>query len=212
MSLADLRKDYARAALDEHDARPDPIEQFRAWLDDALRSQLPEPNAMTLATAAPDGRPSARIVLLRGVDQRGFAFFTNRNSRKGGEMQANPWASLVFYWSELERQVRVEGPIERVDDAESDAYFASRPRGSQLAAWASDQSELLANRSVLEERFRDASARFEGGPVPRPLYWGGYRVVPESLEFWQGRPSRMHDRLRYVRRAAGGWDLRRLSP
>jgi pyridoxamine 5'-phosphate oxidase len=212
MSLSDLRKEYMLHGLSEADLAPDPFAQFQAWFDTALAAGLPEPNAMTLATATPDGRPSARMVLIKGVDPRGFVFYTNYESRKGRELEANPWAALVFYWPELERQIRIEGRVERVAAEESDAYFASRPLGSRLGAWASPQSQVIPGRDVLEARLRDLEARFASGDVPRPPHWGGYRVVPEAVEFWQGRPSRLHDRLRYTRQADGRWAIERLAP
>jgi pyridoxamine 5'-phosphate oxidase len=191
---------------------PNPFRQFRAWYERALSADLPQPEAMTMATATPDGRPSARMVLLRGHDEKGFVFFTNYDGRKGDELTANPRAALVFYWPELDRQIRIEGRVEKATPQESDAYWQSRPRGSQLGAWASPQSEVIESREVLEARLREAEARFGEGPVPRPPFWGGYRVVPEAIEFWQEGPSRLHDRLRYFRLPGGGWRLERLSP
>ena len=211
-SIASLRLSYARASLREGDVAADPVTQFLAWFDDARSAQLREPNAMTLATATPDGVPSARIVLLKGVDERGFVFYTDYRSRKGSELAANPRAALVFHWMELERQVRVTGEVERVSRAESERYFASRPFGSRVGAWTSHQSQVIAGREDLERRESEVAARFADGDVPLPSHWGGYRVLPSDVEFWQGRPSRLHDRLRYVRSGEGGWRIERLSP
>jgi pyridoxamine 5'-phosphate oxidase len=209
-SLADRRSSYERGMLDETQAAAEPFAQFRAWLDEALAAPIKEPNAMTLATADAAGRPSARVVLLRGWDERGFVFFTNYESRKGEEIAVNPHASLLFFWDVLEREVRIDGPIERLSDAESDAYFARRPRGHRLSAWASPQSRVVAGRATLEAAMADAEVRFPDD-VPRPAYWGGYRVVPETIEFWQGRRNRVHDRLVY-RRVDAGWRRERLAP
>lgn len=209
--MADLRRDYRRAGLDEADLAADPVTQFRTWLGDALAAGVAEPNAMTLATADADGRPSARTVLLKGLDDRGFVLYTNRRSRKGRQLDANPHAALVFLWHPLERQVCVTGRAGPVPDAESDAYFASRPRASQLGAWASEQSAVVGGRADLDTRLDAVTTRFAGGEVPRPPFWGGYRVAHDTVEFWQGRPGRVHDRLRY-RRAGSGWAVERLSP
>ena len=209
--VASLRKEYTRAGLAEADVAPDPVEQFRRWFDVALAAGLHEPNAMTVATATRDGRPSARVVLLKGFEERGFVFYTNYEGRKGRELEENPRAALLFYWGELERQVRVEGAVSRVSEEESDAYYASRPRGSRLGAWASEQSRVVGGREVLEGRIGDLEAEYEGREVPRPPFWGGYRVGPEVVEFWQGRENRLHDRLVY-RRQGAGWEIRRLQP
>ena len=209
--VARLREEYTRAGLRESDVDPNPIEQFRGWFGEALAADLHEPNAMTLATATPEGRPSARVVLLKGFDERGFVFYTNYEGRKSRELEANPRAALVFYWGELERQVRVEGRASRVPDRESDAYFEVRPRGSQLGAWASEQSRPVRDRGALERRLRELEGEYGGREVPRPAFWGGYRVEPETMEFWQGRENRLHDRLKY-RRSEGGWKIERLQP
>ncbi len=210
--ISRLRKEYTRTGLDESEAAPDPIEQFRGWFDDALAAGLHEPNAMTLATATPEGRPSARIVLIKGFDERGFIFYTNYEGRKARELEANPHCALTFYWAELERQVRIEGRVRRISDEESDAYFASRPRGSQLGAWVSEQSRSIENRGALELRLRELEREYEGREIPRPPFWGGYRVEPEVIEFWQGRENRLHDRLQYRRSGDGGWERERLQP
>ncbi len=211
LTLAELRKDYARGSLDESSVERDPIRQFQLWFQQALDAQLPEPNAMTVATVDAEGRPSARILLIKGVDERGFVFFTNYESRKGRELAANPHASLLFFWSELERQVRIEGAVEKTSEQESDAYFASRPLGSRIGAWASEQSREIASRMELEAREKAYVERFGENP-PRPPHWGGYRLVPERIEFWQGRPSRLHDRIVYIREPDGHWRIVRLSP
>jgi pyridoxamine 5'-phosphate oxidase len=211
MSLGDLRKEYTLLGLSEADLDPDPLRQFRLWFDQGAAGQV-EPNAMTLATATSDGRPSARVVLLKSLDERGLTFFSSYEGRKARELEANPWSALLFYWAALDRQVRVEGTVARVSAEESDAYFAGRPRGSQLGACASHQSAILADRAALERRLQELEAEFAGRPVPRPPLWGGYRLRPVALEFWQGRPNRLHDRLRYRRVEPAGWVIERLSP
>ena len=210
-TLADLRKNYSLGSLDIADADPNPFRQFDVWFKQAIDAQLPEPNTMTLATVDARGRPSARIVLIKGVDERGFVFFTNYESRKGLELAQNPHASLLFYWIELERQVRVEGTVVKTSDAESDTYFASRPVGSRIGAWASEQSKVIESRAALEAREREFSAQYGDNP-PRPPHWGGYRLIPDAIEFWQGRPSRLHDRLLYTRSGNADWTIARLSP
>lgn len=210
--LLTLRREYSRSGFSESDAAADPFVQFQSWLGEAVLQQLIEPYAMTLATAGPANKPSARVVLLRGVDDRGFTFFTNRQSRKGKELETGAWASLLFFWVELERQIRIEGTVEPTSDAESDAYFAGRPRGSQLAAAASEQSEVIPDRPYLEKRVEALARQFQGMDVPRPPHWGGYRIVPQEFEFWQGRPNRLHDRIRYRKAKEGGWIRERLAP
>jgi len=212
MSLSDLRREYALAGLKEPDLDPSPFKQFDKWFQQALAAGLPEPNAMTLATATPDGKPSARVVLLKGFDERGFVFFTNYESQKGRDLSANPQAALVFYWIELERQVRISGGVSRVSAEESETYFHSRPIGSQLSAWASQQSEVVSGREILEDRLEELTQEYQSKPIPLPPFWGGYRVAPDTLEFWQGRPNRLHDRLRYTLQPGSQWLIERLSP
>lgn len=212
MSIADLRKEYSTRRFGEADAAGSPFEQFQRWFAEAVSTASHEPNAMTLATATADGRPSARIVLLKGFDSRGFVFFTNYASRKGRELAANPWASLVFYWPELERQVRIDGCCTLVAAEESDDYFRQRPRGSQLGALASPQSTVIPGREWLEQRIGELEAEYGERTISRPDYWGGYRLSPVEFEFWQGRLSRLHDRLRYRLLDDGSWVLERLSP
>jgi pyridoxamine 5'-phosphate oxidase len=205
------REDYRVGAIEDGALDGDPMRQLRSWLDDAIAAALPEPTAVTLATVGEDGLPDARVVLLRGVDERGVWWFTNRRSVKGRQLAATPAASIVAHWHPLERQVRVRGRVEPLPDEESDAYFASRPRESQLGAWASAQSEPIADRAALDAQVAEVTARFAGGPIPRPPHWGGYLLRPEAVEFWQGRPGRLHDRLLH-RRAADGWRVVRLQP
>jgi pyridoxamine 5'-phosphate oxidase len=211
MNIADLRRDYSHATLSEHDADPDPIKQFSKWFEEALAAKMPEPNAMSVATVGSNGRPSSRILLLKDVDARGFSWFTNYTSRKAQDLEHNPFAALTFHWVELERQVRIEGKVERVPAAESDAYFGIRPLKSRLGAHASDQSKTIDSREHLEKKFDDAEHQFGDNP-PRPLHWGGYRLTPEVIEFWQGRSSRLHDRVLYTRAADGNWQRQRLQP
>jgi len=211
MSIADLRREYRNHVLIETEAASDPITQFLRWFEEAQRAKLLEANAMTLATASATGEPSARTVLLKGADENGFVFFTNYESAKAQDLAANPRACLLFFWGELERQVRITGAVVRASREESAAYFRSRPRGSQIGAWVSPQSRTIPSRGVLEENFESLTAQYEGDEVPVPPFWGGYRVAPERVEFWQGRPSRLHDRLLYTKHA-GGWSRSRLAP
>ena len=212
-SIADLRQNYTLAGLSETDLNDDPIEQFNSWFQQALDADLLEPNAMTLATATPDGKPTARIVLLKGVSAKGFVFYTNYESQKGQQLIANPYAALVFLWNKLERQIRIEGKVEKLTAEESAEYFHSRPKASQLGAWASDQSRVIPNREVLEKKLAQLQEQYSGdATVPLPEHWGGFRVVPNRIEFWQGRPSRLHDRLVYDLQTNGSWQIKRLSP
>jgi pyridoxamine 5'-phosphate oxidase len=211
MSIASLRREYSSRALNEQEVDADPIVQFRRWFDEAVAAKLVDANAMTLATASPDGRPAARVVLLKEVDADGFVFFTNYESAKARDLAANPRACLLFFWVELERQVRITGSVERVSREDSDVYFRSRPFESRIGAWASPQSSVIANRDILEARVRVVSNQYPDGDVPLPENWGGYRVQAQEIEFWQGRASRLHDRLRY-RRADGEWLIERLAP
>jgi pyridoxamine 5'-phosphate oxidase len=210
MNIADLRQEYMRAGLTEAQADADPVRQFERWFDDALRARLPLPNAMTLATVSAAGAPSARIVLLKGIERGSFLFYTNYLSRKGRELERRAAACLLFLWSELERQVRVDGTVEKVTAGESDAYYGTRPLGARLSAWASAQSETVSARKILENAMEEAKRRY-GEQPPRPPHWGGYRVIPQEIEFWQGRTDRLHDRLLY-RRAGNNWTIERLSP
>jgi pyridoxamine 5'-phosphate oxidase len=211
-SVANLRKDYTFQGLSETDAHPNPFKQFKIWFDQALAAGLPEPNAMTISTVTSDGKPSARMVLLKDYDERGFVFYTNYESQKGQQLLQNPWGAITFWWAELERQVRIEGRVEQVSATESDAYFHSRPRGSQLGAWVSHQSQVIDNREVLAQRLQQLEKEYENKEIPRPPHWGGFRVIPTAIEFWQGRPSRLHDRLLYRRSEDGSWTIQRLSP
>lgn len=210
-SIADLRKEYSRASLSEEDVLPGPIEQFSKWLGEAILAKVPEANAMTVSTVGAHGRPSSRILLIKDVDQRGFTWFTNYESRKGHELAQNPYAALLFYWIELERQVRIEGRVERISDDENDAYFQSRPLKSRLGAIASSQSRPVASRDALETRFAEVEKQYGEHPI-RPSHWGGYRLTPDYIEFWQGRPSRLHDRIAYTLQADGTWKRQRLQP
>ena len=212
-SIADLRQNYTLAGLSEADLDSNPIQQFNLWFEQALAADLIEPNAMTLATATADGKPSARIVLLKGVSEQGFVFYTNYGSQKGRQLIANPYAALVFHWDKLERQIRIEGKVEKLSSVESLEYFHSRPKASQLGAWTSNQSQVIANREVLEQKLASLQAQYsDEDTIPLPEHWGGFRVVPNRLEFWQGRPSRLHDRLVYDLEADGSWSISRLAP
>jgi pyridoxamine 5'-phosphate oxidase len=211
-SIADIRRDYAAQTLLEAEVATHPIEQFDRWWQQVKASAIDEPNAMTLATASADGMPNARIVLLKGFDSEGFVFFTNYESYKGKQLEENPRACLVFFWKELERQVRITGLVRKIDAAESDAYFGSRPEGSRLGAWASPQSQVIPGRSWLDQHFEEVKNSFSGKPIERPPHWGGYRVQPVIVEFWQGRPSRLHDRIQYSLEESGEWKRERLAP
>ena len=210
--IAAIRKEYKLKTLNETGAETNAITQFDKWWQEALNSNIDEVNAMTVATATTDGKPSARIVLLKGFDENGFVFFTNYNSHKGKELAINPNACIVFYWKELERQVRIEGTIEKTSSHESDTYFLLRPAGSQIGAWSSPQSSVIADRGIIEENEKMYTGQFENEPMKRPQHWGGYRLKPQLIEFWQGRPSRLHDRLQYTLQANNSWKIERLAP
>lgn len=210
--IADIRKEYKLKSFTEAGAHPDAIQQFAAWWGEAINSSIDEVNAFTLATASSDGKPSARILLLKGFDENGFVFFSNYQSHKGKQIYENPNAAMVIFWKELERQIRIEGRIEKTSNVESDEYFLSRPTGSQLGAWASPQSSVINNRGVIEDNLKKYEAQFATTPLTRPPHWGGYRLKPNLIEFWQGRPSRLHDRLQYTLQENGKWKMERLAP
>jgi pyridoxamine 5'-phosphate oxidase len=210
--ISEIRRQHAERGFTESRASADPFRQFDAWFDEVFKANLPDPNAMMLATADSDGRPSVRVVLLKGFNHDGFVFYTNYESRKGRELTENRHVAACFWWSQLDRQVRIEGTVEKLSDDESDAYFAIRPREGQLASWTSQQSQTLENRAELIRRFREVNARYKDKPVPRPPHWGGFRIRPTTIEFWQGRNQRLHDRLRYRRDGDGSWVIERLAP
>ena len=211
-SIADIRQDYQKRTLEDNDVDPDAVVQFANWWDDAIKSEIEEVNAMTLATVNHEGNPTARIVLLKGFDENGFVFFTNYNSHKGEALSKHPYASLVFFWKELERQVRIEGSVSRINEAESDAYFNSRPAESRIGAWASPQSQVITNRDILEENIKKYQLQYAGNDIPRPPHWGGYLIRPTLVEFWQGRPNRLHDRILYTLQIGNEWKMERLAP
>ena len=211
MTISHIRKDYQHASLSEHDVNADPLQQFTKWFHEALEAKVPEVNAMSLSTVTQQGRPASRIVLIKDIDARGLTWFTHYTSHKGEQLDSNPFAALLFFWSELERQVRIEGRVEKLTDAENDLYFHSRPLGSQHGALASQQSRPIASREILEQRIKEVASQ-HGDNVPRPSHWGGYRLIPDYFEFWQGRPSRLHDRIIFTKNAEGEWDRSRLQP
>ncbi|HEX3035335.1 MAG TPA: pyridoxamine 5'-phosphate oxidase [Thermodesulfobacteriota bacterium] len=210
--VSGIGKQYGLLELNESDLDPNPFKQFEKWFEDALKADLIHPNAMTVATATKDGKPSARMMLLKGFDEDGFVFYTNSESKKGEDLAENPQAALVFWWDKLERQVRIEGHTEKVSDEKADSYFKSRPKGSQLGAWASEQSHVISSREVLEQRLQELEIKYQNREIPRPHYWTGYKLRVSSIEFWQGRPNRLHDRLRFRLRDNGSWIIERLSP
>lgn len=212
IDIAALRKEYSREELTESSVSTSPFEQFSRWFDEAMAAEMPEPTAMTLATASESGQPSARVVLLKGITERGFIFYSNYASHKGQDLDATPLAALLFFWPELERQIRIEGWVEQLTPEESYAYFSTRPHASQIGAWASEQSSVVPSKAFLEQRYAEMQQRFADGSVPLPPTWGGYRVIPATFEFWQGRPSRMHDRIHYRRNEEDVWEIERLSP
>ncbi len=211
-NIAGIRQDYIKTSLTENDTAANPFDQFQRWFDEVLKSEASEPNAMTLSTVDAAGKPHGRIVLLKGFDEKGFLFFTNYESNKGQELQQRPYAALTFFWKELERQVRIEGTVTKATETESDEYFNSRPASSRVGAWASPQSRVISSRSVLEQREQELHQQYPDGNVPRPGHWGGYRVSPTRVEFWQGRASRLHDRIVYVKEENGNWRKERLAP
>ena len=207
-----LNKQFGLYELREKDLSSDPLIQFDLWYEDAVKAELIHPNAFTLATSTNDGKPSSRVLLLKGFDERGFVFYTNSHSKKGGDLSVNPFAAISFWWGKLERQVRIEGAIEKVSSDEADEYFSSRPRGSQIGAWASEQSSVIDSRDTLDQQFQEYENKYKDMTVPRPPYWDGYRLIPNLIEFWQGRENRLHDRIQYILQADGTWNKERLAP
>jgi len=212
INLADLRIEYAKKELNVNQVKADPIEQFEIWFEEAIAAEVPDTNAMTLSTVSADGFPNARMVLLKGIENANFIFFTNYNSRKGKDLEANPYAALTFYWPQLERQININGKVTKLSTSESDAYYHSRPRKSQVGAWASEQSQPINSRQVIISRFAKFALKYLGRQVERPPHWGGFELSPTRIEFWQGRPSRLHDRIQYLREVTGAWKKERLAP